>query len=218
MTHDGPVPAELRSPAPRAPKKSSVPSKQSPNDDEASVEEKVRKDEVEAALKSEPQRGRKRENLNAEERLELTRTRNREHAKSTRIRKKQRYQDLLDIEQRYLELQKVEDLNSNRRGAVLGFLSARENMLNRVVENTMHPGKATVQEEGQKRPAQDLEDPEIENPVVSFDSFDDSAPKKVTPTKSEDDDDHSNISPDAYSLGEIVQDMKRFKFETSLVS
>jgi len=44
----------------------------------------IRKNEVEAALRSKPQRGRKRENLNAEERLELTRTRNREHAKSTR--------------------------------------------------------------------------------------------------------------------------------------
>lgn len=46
--------------------------------------ENIRKGEVEAALRSKPQRGRKRENLNAEERLELTRTRNREHAKSTR--------------------------------------------------------------------------------------------------------------------------------------
>ena len=46
--------------------------------------ENIRKNEVEAALRSKPQRGRKRENLNAEERLELTRTRNREHAKSTR--------------------------------------------------------------------------------------------------------------------------------------
>ena len=44
----------------------------------------IRQGEVEAALRSKPQRGRKRENLNAEERLELTRTRNREHAKSTR--------------------------------------------------------------------------------------------------------------------------------------
>ena len=51
---------------------------------ESAPEKKIRKDEVEAALRSKPQRGRKRENLNAEERLELTRTRNREHAKSTR--------------------------------------------------------------------------------------------------------------------------------------
>ena len=51
---------------------------------ESMEEKKIRKDEVEAALRSKPQRGRKRENLNAEERLELTRTRNREHAKSTR--------------------------------------------------------------------------------------------------------------------------------------
>jgi hypothetical protein len=51
---------------------------------ETAEQKRIRKEEVEAALRSKPQRGRKRENLNAEERLELTRTRNREHAKSTR--------------------------------------------------------------------------------------------------------------------------------------
>ncbi len=49
-----------------------------------SADELIRREEVEAALKSKPQRGRKRENLSVLERLELTRTRNREHAKSTR--------------------------------------------------------------------------------------------------------------------------------------
>ena len=44
----------------------------------------IRTAEIEAALRSKPQRGRKRDNLSALERLELTRTRNREHAKSTR--------------------------------------------------------------------------------------------------------------------------------------
>ncbi len=44
----------------------------------------VRKEKVAEALRSKPQRGRKRDDLNETERLELTRTRNREHAKSTR--------------------------------------------------------------------------------------------------------------------------------------
>lgn len=44
----------------------------------------VRTTEIQAALRSKPQRGRKRDNLSELERLELTRTRNREHAKSTR--------------------------------------------------------------------------------------------------------------------------------------
>ena len=44
----------------------------------------VRQEQIDAALRSKPQRGRKRDNLNLRERLELTRTRNREHAKSTR--------------------------------------------------------------------------------------------------------------------------------------
>ena len=44
----------------------------------------IRKEKVAEALRSKPQRGRKRDDLNETERLELTRTRNREHAKSTR--------------------------------------------------------------------------------------------------------------------------------------
>jgi hypothetical protein len=52
--------------------------------EESYQEASVRKEKVDEALRSKPQRGRKREDLNDTERLELTRTRNREHAKSTR--------------------------------------------------------------------------------------------------------------------------------------
>lgn len=51
---------------------------------ESLTDDKIRKHEIEAALRSKSQRGRKRENLSVEERQELTRTRNREHAKTTR--------------------------------------------------------------------------------------------------------------------------------------
>ena len=44
----------------------------------------VRHEKVEEALRSKPQRGKKRDDLSEKERMELTRTRNREHAKSTR--------------------------------------------------------------------------------------------------------------------------------------
>ena len=47
-------------------------------------ESTVNVQKVEAALRSEPQRGKKRTNLTKEERNELTRTRNREHARNTR--------------------------------------------------------------------------------------------------------------------------------------
>lgn len=50
----------------------------------ANKEHVFRQEEVEAALRSKAQRGRKRDNLSVSERLELTRTRNREHAKGTR--------------------------------------------------------------------------------------------------------------------------------------
>lgn len=46
--------------------------------------EDVRAEKIRDALNSKPQRGKKRQDLNELERLELTRTRNREHAKSTR--------------------------------------------------------------------------------------------------------------------------------------
>lgn len=52
--------------------------------EESAAAKAIRTAEIEAALRSKPQRGRKRDNLSALERLELTRTRNREHAKSTR--------------------------------------------------------------------------------------------------------------------------------------
>jgi len=52
--------------------------------DSLTAAEAIRKEKVAEALRSKPQRGRKRDNLSEKERLELTRTRNREHAKSTR--------------------------------------------------------------------------------------------------------------------------------------
>ena len=53
--------------------------------DEARITDAViRQEQIDAALRSKPQRGKKRDNLSVHERLELTRTRNREHAKSTR--------------------------------------------------------------------------------------------------------------------------------------
>jgi hypothetical protein len=92
----------------------------------------VRRQEIEAALRSKPQRGRKRGNLSEVERFELTRTRNREHAKSTRNRKKARYQELLDNEQKLDGYLKIENLNDKRRSCVLDFLSIREGMLHSI--------------------------------------------------------------------------------------
>lgn len=89
----------------------------------------IRQKEIEKALHSKPQRGRKRANLNEIERLELTRTRNREHAKSTRFRKKMRYEELLDCESRIKVIEANQDLDHRRRCCVFTFLSYREKML-----------------------------------------------------------------------------------------
>lgn len=89
----------------------------------------VRAKQVEAALRSKPQRGRKREDLNEMERLELTRTRNREHAKSTRIKKKARYQELLDEERHLKDFRTRASLDQERRTSVLQYVTARQQML-----------------------------------------------------------------------------------------
>lgn len=89
----------------------------------------IRKEKVAEALRSKPQRGRKRDDLSETERLELTRTRNREHAKSTRIRKKARYQELLDREELYLQQQEQEDIEDEKRNRIHKFLSLRQDML-----------------------------------------------------------------------------------------
>ncbi|KAL7527660.1 hypothetical protein ACHAWF_002268 [Thalassiosira exigua] len=103
------------------------------------LEVEVRTDKIKDALRSKPQRGKKRDNLNDLERLELTRTRNREHARCTRIanrdhrslieiwfsplppnaphrmKKKARLEHLVNIEKKYTPLQAKEALSDLRR-------------------------------------------------------------------------------------------------------
>jgi hypothetical protein len=98
-------------------------------------DELIRREEVVKALHSKPQRGRKRRNLNEEERQELTRTRNREHAKSTRERKKQRHLELLDMERLYQEVKRQQDMQGQRREIVCRFVAARQAMLQQVLDH-----------------------------------------------------------------------------------
>lgn len=80
---------------------------------------------IQEALQSRPQRGKKRDNLSLPERLELTRTRNREHAKSTRIRKKARHQELCDREMEWKKYRTKEMLDTARRRCVAEFVEFR---------------------------------------------------------------------------------------------
>ena len=89
----------------------------------------IRKEQVEAALKSKPQRGRKREDLSDMERVELTRTRNREHARTTRIRKKARYEQLIEEERCLHQFQEKAAMEKQRRSVVMQFIILREQML-----------------------------------------------------------------------------------------
>lgn len=82
----------------------------------------VRSDKIWDALNSKPQRGKKRQNLSELERLELTRTRNREHAKSTRMKKKVRLEDLIETENKYLALKEKEKLIATRVKHLVQFV------------------------------------------------------------------------------------------------
>ncbi|KAL7527661.1 hypothetical protein ACHAWF_002269 [Thalassiosira exigua] len=75
----------------------------------------MRTNKINDALKSKPQRGKKRDNLNDRERLELTRTRNREHARCTRMKKKARLERLIAVEKRYALLRAEETRDDLRR-------------------------------------------------------------------------------------------------------
>lgn len=145
----------------------------------------IRRDQVEAALRSKPQRGRKREDLNELERLELTRTRNREHAKSTRIRKKARYQELLDIEKKHEAYQNQISLESKRRAAIVQFLHARQVMLRSLLptdsasdssgEQTLPVNNAAAADDSTKPEAKPSWEEFVENPA-SF-QFEEGWPK-----------------------------------------
>jgi hypothetical protein len=86
--------------------------------------EEVRSEKIRDALNSKPQRGKKRQNLNNLERQELTRTRNREHAKSTRMKKKARLQELMEVEQKYFVLKQKEELDLSRRQRLTDFVDS----------------------------------------------------------------------------------------------
>jgi len=86
------------------------------------VEIELSTDKIREALNSKPQRGKKRRNLNDDERLELTRTRNREHAKSTRMKKKARLEQLLDIEKRYMLTKERYTLELSRKQTLIKFV------------------------------------------------------------------------------------------------
>jgi len=92
---------------------------------DSTVVNPVLKKQIVDAMNSKPQRGRKRNNLTDEERQELTRTRNRQHAKSTRERKKARLEELTKIEEQYNDLLARLGTEDERRRVVQVVISSR---------------------------------------------------------------------------------------------
>lgn len=129
----------------------------------------VRPDQIEAAMRSKPQRGRKRENLNEYERMELTRTRNREHAKSTRVRKKARYEELLEAEEQWKDHLHWRALNDKRKATIQAFIVMQERRLRSKLDSV-----TSQQKRSSGRTLVSL-DSSSEAPAAVHDIMDDSA-------------------------------------------
>jgi hypothetical protein len=115
------------------------------------------------------------------------------------------------MEQKYLEVQKEEEVNAQRRGAVMGFLSAREKMLNRMVGTTLKGDNETPQEESEKPQAKE-EKTEGDNHAVSFDNSE-TSPSEVSPATSK-----ALVQLSCNNdILDCLQDKDGFQFETSLV-
>jgi hypothetical protein len=95
----------------------------------------VRSEQVEKALRSKPQRGRKRDCLVGAERLERTRNRNREHACNTRLRKKARFQELEEKEKKLQVIEEERHLDSQRRQSLVDFFAMRERMAHKLAHS-----------------------------------------------------------------------------------
>jgi len=104
-------------------------------------------DKIQVALQSQPQRGKKRDDLSLTERLELTRTRNREHAKTTRIRKKARHQELCEREVEWQKFNSKVILDTARKRCIAEFIQFRfQQQLYREINlncQSMNNGEAT---------------------------------------------------------------------------
>ena len=134
----------------------------------------------------------------------------------SRIRKKQRYQDLLDTEQKYLELKSGEELNSKRREAVLKLLGIRADMLNGLIAtSTSKSGEEGVTGVDSKA--------DKENRAVSFDHAEAACSAEAKQKEEKEGEANSSssaatTSPGSDHLMELLESDEKFRFETSLVS
>jgi len=120
-----------------------------------------------------------------------------------RVRKKARYQELLDTEQKYLELQDDEELSRKRRQAVVAFLDARTEMLGQAVKSTAGKSLNNSGEGGAGKSENK------ENIAMSFDTH--------TESSIEDKGIYVVSRPRQIIWGDFL-DEDNFRFESSLVS
>ena len=115
--------------APASVPSATVSSSKSSTASSAAVAQPIEQAKIESALKSTPQRGKKRNELNDEERHELTRSRNREHARATRVRKKRKYEELVEKETQLEQLLQKQELEAKRREAIIDLFRTRESRI-----------------------------------------------------------------------------------------
>ena len=152
----------------------------------SAVTQPVLKAKIESALKSTPQRGRKRDELNDEERHELTRTRNREHARATRIRKKRKYDELVEKETQLEQLLQQQELERKRREAIVDLFRTRESRIRslaavdesapQLIDSVEQHDEPTRHAEEQAKP---LDESECLKETLRMRKFDDDLAKRV---------------------------------------
>ena len=112
----------------------------------------------------------------------------------------------MDTEQKFLELQKAEELEAKRRETVLGFLDARASMLQTTVDNTV-----------QKLPKQ--VSPALKSMKEGEQPSEDESSGVGKPAAGEDSTPKANLQSDGScnSLDSFLEDESSFGFETSMV-
>ena len=127
---------------------------------------------------------------------------------TNRIRKKARYQELLDREQKFLGQQEAEELGQKRRQAVLDFLQVRTLMLHSALQLPLTTGSDDAT---RSKPPSDRS--------VSFDHAE-NCTNKADPDQASFVEAEREVTYDSINskLGELLESRESFKFEAAPVS
>jgi hypothetical protein len=124
-----------------------------------------------------------------------------------RIRKKQRYQELVDNERRLQELQSAEDLNLQRQDSAMNFVKIREQML-----NNFHGESAESSNEEETQKASSVS---IKRGSVSFGDLQDPVENSGGANEEVRSENKNAPSDRAVALNDVIDNLSTFSFNAS---